>query len=235
MNCIETSRLLDAYVDGELELQPALAVEAHLQQCTRCRASADNLHAVRAALARSCEPGLAPPRLRSAVRSRLFAGEARPPRAGSRLHWLLAAPGIAALLLAGWILLAQPWQGHGAARAAAGTRVVYHIAGSENVGASLRTLKNHLDAAPGVQVIVVAHNNGVDFLLEGAKDETGRPYSAAVRDLHERGVEFRVCTNTLTRRRIDTRAIIAEAVLVPSGIAEISRLQGREGYTYLRL
>lgn len=28
---------------------------------------------------------------------------------------------------------------------------------------------------------------------------------------------------------------IQEAVLVPSGIAEISRLQGQEGFVYLRL
>ncbi|MFN3565196.1 MAG: DsrE family protein, partial [Burkholderiaceae bacterium] len=64
---------------------------------------------------------------------------------------------------------------------------------------------------------------------------TGRPYAEIVRDFRERGVEFRVCTNTLTRRQIDTAAVIPEAVLVPSGIAEISRLQAREGYVYLRL
>jgi hypothetical protein len=55
-----------------------------------------------------------------------------------------------------------------------------------------------------------------------------------VRELRERGVEFRVCTNTLTRKHIDARTVVPEAVLVPSGIAEMSRLQGREGYTYLR-
>ena len=232
MNCVETNRILNAYLDGELELQPALAVEAHLQQCARCRAAATNLHALRSALARACEPAIAPARLRSAVRAELSAAAAP---VAARGAWLAAAPGIAALLIAGWILLVQPWSTRPTAAATDGMRVVYHIASSENVDASLRTLKNHLDAAPGLQVVVVAHNNGIEFLLQGAKDAAGQPYVATLRDLRERGVEFRVCTNTLARRHIDTRAVVPEAVLVPSGIAEVSRLQGREGYTYLRL
>jgi intracellular sulfur oxidation DsrE/DsrF family protein len=86
-----------------------------------------------------------------------------------------------------------------------------------------------------LHAVVVAHNAGIEFLLRGARDENGRPYEEIVRDFRERGVEFRVCGNTLKRRRIDTTAVIPEAVLVPSGIAELARLQGREGYVYLRL
>ncbi len=51
----------------------------------------------------------------------------------------------------------------------------------------------------------------------------------------ERGVEFRVCFNTLERRKLDAAALIPEARLVPSGIAEIGRLQAEEGYSYMRL
>jgi intracellular sulfur oxidation DsrE/DsrF family protein len=78
-------------------------------------------------------------------------------------------------------------------------------------------------------------NSGIRFLLQGAADADGKPYVTLLRDYRERGVEFRVCTNTLTRQQIATSAVVPEAVLVPSGIAEIGRLQGREGYTYLRL
>ena len=88
---------------------------------------------------------------------------------------------------------------------------------------------------PGLRVIVVAHSDGIKFLLQGAKDAEGQPYFRVLRELRERGVEFRVCTNTLTRHQIDTRAVVPEAALVPSGIAEISRPQEREGYIYLRL
>jgi hypothetical protein len=234
MNCTEANRLLGAYVDGELELRPALEIEAHLQACPRCRAAESGVSALRTALARACAPAMAPARLHAAVRTQLAGAAIGDPRR-SRRGWLAAAPGIAALLLVGGILIVQPWPPQRTDAAADGTRVVYHIAGNENFDASLRTLKNHLDAAPGLKVIVVAHNNGIEFLLQGAADSAGQPYVMALRDLRHRGVEFRVCTNTLTRRQIDTRSVVPEAVLVPSGIAEISRLQGQEGYTYLRL
>lgn len=234
MNCNDAGRLLNPYVDAELELQTALAIEEHLESCARCRASFAGLTALRSALSRACEPERAPRELRVAIRSEFAGGPAAAPAPARRFAWIPAAPGIAALLIVGWLLLAKPWQA-GPTTTVDATRVVYHIAGADNVSASLRTLGNHLDAAPGSRVVVVAHNHGVEFLLRGALDEAGRSYADIVRDFRERGVEFRVCTNTLTRRRIDTSAVIPEAVLVPSGIAEISRLQGREGYVYLRL
>lgn len=234
MNCEEAGRLLHAYADSELELQSALAIEQHLQDCARCRASFAGVTALRAALARACEPERAPPQLRARILRDLAGRSAPAPAAERKRAWLLAAPGIAALVLVAGLLLLQPWQVNHSSRAEA-TRVVFHIATADNLAANLRTLKNHLDASPGLHAVVVAHNAGVEFLLRGARDETGRPYEEIVRDFRERGVEFRVCTNTLTRRQIDTAAVIPEAVLVPSGIAEISRLQGREGYVYLRL
>ncbi|MEW5881466.1 MAG: DsrE family protein [Pseudomonadota bacterium] len=231
MNCAEAGRLLHPYADSELELQAALAIEQHLQDCARCRASFAGVAALRAALARACEPERAPPQLRARILRDLAARAA--PAVERRRNWLLAAPGVAALVLVAALLVAQPWRAQppGSDRA----HVVFHIATADNLTANLRTLKNHLDASPGVHAVVVAHNAGVEFLLRGARDETGRPYAEIVRDFRERGVEFRVCTNTLTRRQIDTAAVIPEAVLVPSGIAEISRLQAREGYVYLRL
>lgn len=234
MNCEEAGRLLHAYADAELELKSALAVEQHLQDCARCRASFAGVTALRAALARACEPERAPPQLRARI-LRELAGRGAPASVDERKRaWLLAAPGIAALLLVAVLLLWQPWQASHSSRAEA-AGVVFHIATADNISANLRTLKNLLDASPGLHTVVVAHNAGVEFLLRGARDETGRPYEEIVRDFRSRGVEFRVCTNTLTRRRIDTAAVITEAALVPSGIAEISRLQGREGYVYLRL
>ena len=83
--------------------------------------------------------------------------------------------------------------------------------------------------------MVVAHNQGVDFLLRGAKDQNGRLVEPEIAQLATRGVAFRVCGNTLARRYIDAGNIIPEAVLVPSGIAEISRLQTQEGYAYMKL
>jgi hypothetical protein len=41
--------------------------------------------------------------------------------------------------------------------------------------------------------------------------------------------------NTLERRGITRAKVIPEVVVVPSGIAEIGRLQIEEGYAYMRL
>jgi intracellular sulfur oxidation DsrE/DsrF family protein len=39
---------------------------------------------------------------------------------------------------------------------------------------------------------------------------------------------------TLRNRKLDKDKFIPEATYVPSGVAEITRLQQREGYAYLR-
>jgi uncharacterized protein len=231
MNCSEVSRLLSALVDGELEPGAADAVSQHLLACARCRSGADSLRALRDAVIRACPAEPAPSRLRANLRAALGAQD--PVRLASWTAWLVGTPGLAALLLVAWLLAAQPW--NRPVPSMGGARVVYHVAGNDNIGAVLRTLRNHLDAAPEAKIVIVAHNSGIEFLLQGAADDSGRPYAAAVSEFRARGVEFRVCTNTLTRRQIDMRAVIPEAVLVPSGIEEISRLQAREGYTYLRL
>ena len=81
---------------------------------------------------------------------------------------------------------------------------------------------------------VVTHAGGINFLLEGAKDKNGSPYAAAVDDLSLKGVDFRVCNFTLQSRNIDKSKVHSEAKIVPSGVAEVSRLQAQEGFVYLK-
>jgi intracellular sulfur oxidation DsrE/DsrF family protein len=81
---------------------------------------------------------------------------------------------------------------------------------------------------------VVAHARGVDYLMKGAKDRNGNPYDAAVEQLVNEGVRFDVCEITLRNRDLKRDQFIPEALFVPSGVAEIARLQQREGYAYLR-
>ncbi len=122
----------------------------------------------------------------------------------------------------------------GAAYAAPSVKVVYHIdEGGEKAAALLRNVRNHLDADPQAKIVVVAHAAGIDFLLDGAKDRNGNPYDATIDTLESRGVEFRVCRNTLESRHIDPKRVIPEATIVPSGVAEIARLE-QEGYVYLK-
>ncbi len=231
MNCKDTERLINAHADGELDLPTSIAVEEHLDGCPACRRSLESLQAVRAAIARHA--AITPPAPEALRRSlQPLAGRSLPGRFAAFLRspLALAAPGFVALALAGWVFFAGPMR-----EARAPERVVYHISESGSASAALRNLANHLRAAPHAKVVVVAHNNGVDFLLSGASDDAGQPFEAAVREFRKRGVEFRVCRNTLERRGIADTLVIRDAVLVPSGIAEIGRLQGQEGYAYMRL
>ena len=114
-------------------------------------------------------------------------------------------------------------------------KVVYHIndSGAQAVNA-LRNIGNHLEVNPRARIVVVTHAQGVDFLMKDAKDRNGNPYDRRVEELKERGIQFDVCEITLRNRKLSRSQFIPEATFVPSGVAEITRLQQREGYAYLR-
>ena len=114
-------------------------------------------------------------------------------------------------------------------------KVVYHVndAGAQAV-AALRNIGNHLEVNPKAKIVVVTHAQGVDFLFNDAKDKNGNPFQLAVERLKGQGVEFDVCEITLRNRKLTKDKFISEANYVPSGVAEITRLQQREGYAYLR-
>ena len=114
-------------------------------------------------------------------------------------------------------------------------KVVYHVndTGAQAVNA-LRNIGNHLEVNPKAKIVVVTHAQGVDFLMEGAKDRNGNPYNVRVEELKAQGIQFDVCEITLRNRKMTRSQFIPEATFVPSGVAEITRLQQREGYAYLR-
>lgn len=230
MNCNDVTRLLNAHADSELDLATSITVEEHLESCSGCRRSLVVLQAARTAIAGHVELPPAPYGLRRQIELRLGRSAEGRFVAALRSPFAAVAPGVVALLLVGWLLVAGPTY-----RPAAASNVVYHISQSEAATPALRNLANHLSASPGVTIIVVAHNDGVDFLLDGARDAGGEPYAKAVRHFAGRGVKFRICNNTLERRGIASGKVIPEATLVPSGIAEIGRLQSQEGFSYLRL
>ena len=140
---------------------------------------------------------------------------------------VLAAFGALALLAAGGC----------AATGGAGPedRVVYHQnEGLEQASNGLRNIGNHLEVDPKAKIVVVSHARGVDFLMKGAKDKNGNMYEDLVERLKMRGVQFDVCEITLRNRKLAKNQFIEYATYVPSGVAEITRLQQREGYAYLR-
>ena len=114
-------------------------------------------------------------------------------------------------------------------------KVVYHLnSGLEQATSGLRNIRNHLEVNPQAHIVVVAHAQGVDFMMKDKKDANGNPYEVTVEDLKRQGVRFDVCEITLRNRKLSRAQFIEDATFVPSGVAEIARLQQREGYAYLR-
>lgn len=136
----------------------------------------------------------------------------------------ILTPFLAALLLATAPMAAS----------AAEEKVVYHVNDSANARVALNNVSNHLNAAPDAKIVVVTHGKGIDFLLKGAEDANGNPYEIGVQTLKSKGVDFRVCNNTLKSRKLDASAVAEEATVVASGVAEIGKLQAQEGYVYLK-
>ena len=113
-------------------------------------------------------------------------------------------------------------------------KVVYHINDSANAIAVIRNAGNHLDVDPTAKIVVVSHSQGVDFLMNDARDPKGNPYNIGVEKLVARGVTFDVCQKTLQSRSFTQEQFIPEVKFVPSGVGEITKLQAREGYVYLK-
>lgn len=114
-------------------------------------------------------------------------------------------------------------------------KVVYHLSeGVPQASRAIGNIRNHLAAEPSTKIVVVAHGLGIDFLLDGATNQQDQPFSGAIGELAGRGVEFRVCNNTLVSRRIAKEKVAMEASIVPSGVAEVARLQAKEAFVYLR-
>lgn len=116
-------------------------------------------------------------------------------------------------------------------------KVVYHIDHAEaQATKGLRNIRNHLDVAPDTKIVVVTHADGVDFLMEGAKDKKNPniDYASLVSALKSRGVRFEVCEITLRNRNLKKDQFSMDAEFTPSGVARIGQLQQREKFAYIK-
>lgn len=115
MTCDLTQSLIDDYVDGTLAEDERRRVEAHLVECERCRAMAEDFATIRRT-ARSLEPQVPPPHVWSRIAASVDAK--RQPRRWFflRQEWLGAVAwkpvAVAAMLLViaggtSWVLLQQ--------------------------------------------------------------------------------------------------------------------------------
>jgi len=133
------------------------------------------------------------------------------------------------MVLVGLLLVLAP-------PAFAGDKVVYHIDNAaEQAIKALRNIRNHLDVAPDTKIVVVTHAEGVDFLLDGAKDpKSNTDYSPLISGLKARGVTFEVCEITMKRRNLDKDKFNMDADFTPSGVVRITELQAQQHFAYIK-
>lgn len=115
-------------------------------------------------------------------------------------------------------------------------KVVYHFDNSDTQATpGLRTLRNYMDTAPNTEIIAVAVGDGVNFLMDGAKDKKNPDieYGPLVSDLVAKGVKFEVCELTLRAMEIKKDEFVMDAGFTPSGVVRIGQLQG-QGYGYIK-
>lgn len=117
-------------------------------------------------------------------------------------------------------------------------KVVYHNDGGAPDNAAyfrklLTNIRNHVSAVgkDHVEIRVVDHGDGV-ILFQLANQDAD--FAKRIDALKAMGVKFLICGNTLSERHIDWHTLygVKESDLVPSGVAELARLQGM-GFAYI--
>lgn len=97
----------------------------------------------------------------------------------------------------------------------------------------LANVRNHINAVgrDNIELVVVGHGDGLNLLSEA---EDNPEYAKKIDALRADGVRFLICGNTLKSRdiKLDELYGAKEEDVVPSGVAEIARLQ-QQGYVYL--
>jgi intracellular sulfur oxidation DsrE/DsrF family protein len=89
-------------------------------------------------------------------------------------------------------------------------------------------INNILNALPDTQIQVVCHSEGLPMLVTAQSK-----VAAHVKSLHERGVVFAACENTMKRNKLTKDDLLPESITVPSGLAEII-LKQEAGWTYIK-
>jgi intracellular sulfur oxidation DsrE/DsrF family protein len=95
----------------------------------------------------------------------------------------------------------------------------------------LRNIANHLTAVDGkAEIRVVSFAAGVKMLVMAKTDPA---LAAQIDALRAKSVRFLVCRNTLRGMRLRPEDLykVADTDVVPSGVAEIARLQG-QGFVF---
>jgi uncharacterized protein len=116
-------------------------------------------------------------------------------------------------------------------------KVVYHVNtdDAKTLKAALGNIQNHINAVgkDNIDLKVVMHGDGLELLKIA---NTNPDMQNKVINLKGQKVAFTVCNNTLVGRKINYKNDlfdVAEKDIVPSGVAELAKLQ-QQGYVYIK-
>lgn len=151
------------------------------------------------------------------------------------LAYVLIGPGTATPAAATIAPLSTPSGNYGS------QKVVYHVAtrGSwrDREGEAWRlvaVLNNHINAVEPEEIAidVIFQGDGIDALKRA---KANPKLASALDNLRRRGVNFRVCANTLEAQKLGPGTLhgIEPKNLVQAGVAELIHLQ-KQGYAYIR-
>lgn len=92
----------------------------------------------------------------------------------------------------------------------------------------IKQLNNLINAMDRVEIEVVTHGPGVEFLFKNSAHRNN------IEKLRQRGVTFLVCQNTLNEKKIQSSEFLPLAKIIPAGIAHVIIRQS-EGWSYIKV
>jgi intracellular sulfur oxidation DsrE/DsrF family protein len=108
-------------------------------------------------------------------------------------------------------------------------KVVIQLSGNDILvqKATISQLNNILNALPSVSIELVMNGPGIDLILQDA------PLTNTLEQLHEKGIQFLVCKNSLNQKNLSSASVLPFCIIVPSAIAHLIVRQ-HEGWSYIK-
>ena len=113
--------------------------------------------------------------------------------------------------------------------------VVFHLDSDTRMNRMLRQVARHHSFNPDIPTRVILIAEGVKPAIDGAVDANGGKYSAQMEQLLASGIRIFACEATLNFYNLTEDELAFGVETVPSGVAELGRLQAQERWGYIKL
>ncbi len=108
--------------------------------------------------------------------------------------------------------------------------VFHYSSGEEEQGHAVANVANLLndDSTNTETVALVANGNGVKLLT------TDSTVADKVNSLVKKGVKFKACSNSMKKLDYAKKDLLSGVEVVPAGVGELTKLQAKKGYAYIK-